>query len=82
MLLYRQGWLRVVWGRDLGLTEAVGQLGCPDPASIHTLIKVEEEHKPWHFPGPVTWRGFQHRPPPPPLFGRVLGLVPLYLVAL
>lgn len=33
------GWLGLVWAKDLGLTEVVGQLVHPDPASV-CAIKV------------------------------------------
>ena len=31
------GWLELVWDRGLGLTEAVGQLWCADPALVCTI---------------------------------------------
>lgn len=31
------GWLELVWDMGLGLTEAVGQLWCGDPALVHSM---------------------------------------------
>lgn len=44
-----EGWLRLVWVRAPGPTETVGQLGCPDPASIHTLKALASS--------PTIWQG-------------------------
>ena len=59
-------WLRLVWARSLELTEAVSQLGCPDLVSIHTIRALASSY---------YQRGFQ---PALLLFGRFLGLLPLY----
>lgn len=36
-------WVELVWARDLGLTEAAGQLECPAPHPV-CAIKGENKH--------------------------------------
>lgn len=46
-------WVELVWARDLGLTEAAGQLECPAPHPV-CAIKGENKHKQWCWPIPLT----------------------------
>lgn len=47
------GWVGLVWGKDLVLTEAASQLWLPGLAGVYPL-KVEGECKPWLLPTPST----------------------------
>lgn len=54
-----EGWLRLVWVRALRITVTVGQLGCPDPASIHIcqplLPRKGSSHLPASLAGFYDW---------------------------
>lgn len=65
--------LGLVWARSPGLPKVAGWLLSLDTLPIYT-IKVEEEHKQWHLPAPLSWRESSSSA----AIWQGSGLVPLY----